>query len=250
MITLLQSAVLAGSRHGFLGCTGGVSTGIYASLNMGLGSADDAAAVAANRARGLAAVAPGARLITLHQVHSAVAVTAGDWADSARPHADGIVTDRQGIAIGVVTADCVPVLFADAAAGVIGAAHAGWKGALHGVLENTIAAMEALGARRDRIAAAVGPCIAAASYEVGAEYPAPFLARDPASARFFATGRAGRFQFDIAGFAAAAIAAAGVARIDCLAMDTCADARFFSFRRTTHAGEPDYGRQLSMIALG
>ena len=250
MVPVVSSAALAGTRHGFLGRQGGVSAGIFASLNCGLGSSDDPAAVTANRARALAAAAPGAVLVTVHQVHSAaaVAVTA-PFADAARPHADALVTATPGLALGILTADCAPVLFADVAAGVIGAAHAGWKGALGGVLEATVAAMVALGARRETIAAAIGPCIAQRSYEVDDGYRARFLAADPAFNRFFAAGRAGHCQFDLEGFVAARLAAAGLRRVAALGLDTCADAsRFFSYRRATHAREADYGRNLSLIA--
>lgn len=250
MLTVLASPLLAGVPHGFLGRTGGVSGGLYASLNVGLGSADDPAAVAENRARALAAVAPGARLVTLHQVHSARCVVAGDWADSERPEADALVTDRPGLALGVLTADCAPVLFADRAAGVVAAAHAGWKGALSGALEATLAAMEQLGAARARVAAVIGPCIASASYEVGPDFRARFLEADPASAAFFAPGPAGRPHFDLPGYAAHRLRRAGTGAVAALGLDTLADpARFFSYRRATLEGARDYGRQLSLVAL-
>ncbi len=252
-VPFATAAVLAGTRHGFAGRTGGVSTGIFASLNTGLGSRDDPAAVAENRRRAAAAVAPGARLATVHQVHSATVVVADRaFADggnlAARPPADGLVTADPGIVLGVLAADCAPVLFSEVAAGVVGAAHAGWKGALYGVLPATVAAKEALGARRERIAAAVGPCIAQASYEVQDGYAAPFLAADPAFDRFFRAGRAGHRHFDLEGFVAAQLAAAGVRRVECLGIDTYAGDHF-SYRRSVHAGEPDYGRNLSLIAL-
>ncbi len=254
-IRVVTAAALAGTRHGFLGREGGVSGGIYASLNIGLGSADDLALVAANRARAVAAVAPGAVLVTLHQIHSADVVTVtAPYPDAAgndqRPRADGMVTDRPGIALGILAADCAPVLFADAAAGVIGAAHAGWRGALYGVCTATLAAMEALGARRERIAAAIGPCIAARSYEVDDAFAARFTAVDPAHDRFFASGRTGHRQFDLEGFLVAQLAEAGLRRVEALGIDTYTAAdRYFSYRRTTHAGEPDYGRQVAIIAL-
>ncbi|WP_209613198.1 MULTISPECIES: peptidoglycan editing factor PgeF [Sphingomonas] len=243
--------MLAGAPHGFLGRVGGVSTGVHAGLNVGIGSDDDAAAVIENRARAVAAVQPGARLLSPYQVHSADCVTvATPFADDARPHADALVTDRPGLALGIVTADCAPVLLADVQAGVIGAAHAGWKGALGGVTDATIQAMEALGAQRDRIAAAIGPCIARASYEVDEAFARRFEADDPANERFFAEGRAGHFQFDLEAYVANRIAAAGVTRVAMLGLDTYADeARFFSFRRATHRGEPGYGRQISIIGL-
>ncbi len=243
------ATVLAGTRHGFCGRAGGVSAGIFASLNTGLGSSDDPAAVAENRARAAAAVAQGAGLVTLHQIHSATVVVAEPHSVGIeRPRADGVVTNRRDIVLGVLAADCAPVLFADVGAGVVGAAHAGWKGALYGVLPATIAAMEALGARRDRIVAAIGPCIAQASYEVQDGYITPFVAVDPAFVRFFRAGRAGHAHFDLAGFVAAQLAAAGVTRVECLGRDTYTN-DYFSYRRSVHAGEPDYGRNLSLIAL-
>lgn len=249
MLTRLTSPLLEGTAHGFLGRTGGVSEGLFESLNVGLGSSDDPARVRDNRARALASVAPGARLVTLAQVHSARCLVAGDWSDVARPEGDALVTDRANVAVGVLTADCAPVLFADRAAGVIGAAHAGWKGALSGVLEATLDAMEALGARRARIAAAVGPCIAQESYEVGPEFATRFLAGDPASAPFFAPGPRGRPHFDLPGYAVHRLRRAGAGAVAALGLDTCTDpARFFSYRRTTRAAEADYGRQLSLIA--
>jgi len=161
------------------------------------------------------------------------------------------VTDRPGLLLGILTADCVPILFADAARGIVGAAHAGWKGALAGVAEATLEAMAALGAQRSAIACAIGPCIGRASYEVSAGFEAPFLAREKEDARFFSAGRPGHLQFDIAGYVAARLAAAGVARIAMLDEDTCSQpARFFSYRRSCHAGEPDYGRQISLIGVG
>ena len=250
-VDVIASAALAGVPHGFLGRRGGVSTGIHAGLNVGLGSDDDRAAVAENRRRAADAVLPGAQLVTLHQVHSADAVVAiASWPDDARPHADALVTDRPGLLLGILTADCVPVLLADADAGVVGAAHAGWKGALGGVLAATVAAMEGLGASRGRIAAAVGPCIARASYEVDDAFRARFAAADGENERFFMAGRVGRWQFDLEGYAVARLAAAGVRRIDALGLDTYADeARFFSYRRATHRGEPDYGREISLIGV-
>ncbi len=250
-VEVIRAPMLAGIPHGFLGRIGGVSTGIHAGLNVGIGSDDDAAAVIENRARAVAAVQPGARLLSPYQVHSADCVTVvTPFADDARPHADALVTDRPGLALGIVTADCAPVLLADVQAGVIGAAHAGWKGALGGVTDATIQAMEALGAQRDRIAAAIGPCIARASYEVDEGFARRFEADDPANERFFAEGRAGHFQFDLEAYVAHRIAAAGVTRVAMLGLDTYADeARFFSFRRATHRGEPGYGRQISIIGL-
>ncbi|ARS27351.1 peptidoglycan editing factor PgeF [Sphingomonas sp. KC8] len=248
----IRAPALGAIPHGFLGRRGGVSTGIHAGLNVGLGSDDDHAAIHENRRRAVAAVAPGAALVTLHQVHSAdaVAVTA-PFPDDARPHADALVTDRPGLLLGILTADCVPVLFADAESGVIGAAHAGWKGAIHGVTDATIAAMEALGADRSRIVAAIGPCIARASYEVDDGFFRRFAEADPANERFFTDGvRANHHQFDIEAYVAARIAAAGIGRVEALGLDTYAQAdRFYSFRRATHHGEAGYGRQVSLIGL-
>lgn len=248
----IRAAALRALPHAFLGREGGVSTGVVAGLNVGLGSADAREAIAENRRRAVAAVLPGAQLVTLHQVHSAeaVAVTA-PYADAGRPHADALATDRPGLLLGILTADCTPVLLADREAGVVGAAHAGWKGALGGVTDAAVAAMERLGARRERIAAAIGPCIARASYEVDDAFRMRFCAEDPANERFFADGRrAGHALFDLEAYVAHRLAAAGVTRIEALGLDTYADARrFFSYRRATHKSEPDYGRQIALIGL-
>ncbi|WP_174273518.1 peptidoglycan editing factor PgeF [Sphingomonas bacterium] len=250
MIRPFRARSLAEVPHGFLGREGGVSTGLHAGLNVGLGSQDDRAAIVENRRRAAEAILPGATLVTLHQVHSADAVIAALWPDDARPHADALVTDRPGLLIGVLTADCVPVLLADRAAGVVGAVHAGWKGAIGGVTDAAIARMEAAGADRARIVAAIGPCIARASYEVDEGFLRRFAEADPENARFFADGRPGRHQFDIEGYVAARLAGAGIGRVEMLGLDTYADeSRFFSFRRATHRGEPDYGRQIALIGL-
>jgi polyphenol oxidase len=250
-IDVVTSPLLNGVRHGFLGRQSGVSTGLVAGLNVGLGSADDPLAVAENRRRALAAVAPDAALVTVFQVHGiGVVMPDAAWPDDARPPADALVTDRPGLALGILTADCAPVLFADADAGIIGAAHAGWKGAIGGVTDATIAAMEALGAQRERIAAVVGPCIAQASYEVDDGFRTRFVTVDADNDRFFADGRPGRAQFDLSGYVAHRLTAAGIGRVEELALDTLELAdRFYSFRRATLAGEPDYGRQISLIAL-
>lgn len=250
-MTPVTASVLAGTRHGFLGRQGGVSAGIYASLNCGLGSGDDAAAVRENRARAVAAVAPGAALVTLYQVHSPTVVTVTEpFTDDARPRADGMTTATPGLALAILAADCAPVLFADVGAGVIGAAHAGWRPALSGVLPATVDAMVAIGARRERIAAAVGPTIGRRSYEVDDGFRDRFLADDGKHDDFFAAGRAGHWQFDLEGFIVRRLAGAGLTTIAALGLDTYADPeRWFSYRRTTHVGEPDYGRQISMIAL-
>jgi YfiH family protein len=248
----IRAASLSGVAHGFLGREGGVSGGILQGLNVGLGSGDDRAAIAENRRRAVESVLPGAQLATLHQVHSAdaIAVTA-PFADDARPHADALVTDRPGLLLGILTADCTPVLLADVDAGVVGAAHAGWKGAIGGVTDAVIARMEALGADRRRIAAAIGPCIARASYEIDEGFFRRFLEADPENERFFSSGaRADHHQFDLEAYVAARLAAAGVGRVECLGLDTYADERrFYSFRRATHRGEPDYGRQIALIGL-
>jgi len=252
MIPVLTSRLLEGVRHGFLGREGGVSTGLIAGLNVGLGSADDPCSIAENRRLAVNAVAPGSALVTVHQVHSAEAVVVSTTCvDDSRPRADGLVTDRRGLALGILTADCAPVLLADVGAGVIGAAHAGWKGALSGITDATIVAMESLGADRARITAAVGPCIARASYEVDVGFRERFCANDAANERFFADGsRAGHAQFDLEAYVAHRLAAVGIARVDLLGEDTYASPmRFFSFRRATHRGEADYGRQISLIAL-
>jgi polyphenol oxidase len=252
MIEVITSEALQGVRHGFFGRRGGVSTGIVSGLNVGVGSGDDPAAFTENRKRAVDAVAPDAALVTAYQVHSAdvVAVTA-PYRDDARPQADALVTATPGLVIGIVTADCAPVLLADREAGVIGAAHAGWKGAIGGVTDATIAAMEALGAKRERIAGAIGPCIARASYEVDAAFWRRFADADPANERFFTDGtRAEHHQFDLEAYVGHRLAGAGIGRVAMLSLDTYADpTRFFSFRRATHAGDPDYGRQISLIAL-
>ena len=239
--------------HGFFTRRGGVSTGPYAALNCSLSGQDAPEAVAENRARAARALgaAPEA-LVGLTQVHGvAVARVETPWPAGAGPAADAMVTDRPGVALGIITADCAPVLLADAEAGVIGAAHAGWRGAASGVIEATVAAMEALGAARGRIAGAVGPCIGQASYEVGEDLRAAVLAAGADGARFLAPGRReGRWQFDLSGYCAARLAAAGIGRIDVVAADTAADeARFFSHRRRTLAGGGPIGHQISMVLL-
>src|SRR5262249_35290047 len=242
-----------GIRHAFFTRAGGVSKGCYASLNGGVGSDDVPEHVAENRARMAAAVGVAApRLLTAYQVHSRTVVTAqAPWPLTARPEADGIVTRIPGLAIAVSTADCGPILFADPSAGVIGAAHAGWRGALAGVVEATITAMEACGAARARMVAALGPMIRQANYEVGPEFVTPFGNDDQANERFFPrAGRGGHALFDLAGYIAARVKAAGVGRIDALGRCTYAEPEmFFSYRRSVHQGEADYGRHLNAIAL-
>ena len=243
---------LPGIRHGFFTREGGVSTGLYASLNCGTGSRDDRALVLENRARVTAALGVAAdRLATPYQVHGTEAVVVDSvWQPGQGPKADAVVTDRPGIALGIGTADCGPILFADASAHVIGAAHAGWRGALAGVAEAAIAAMEGLGARRENIVAVLGPSISQANYEVGPELVGQFTAADPANARFFVPSpRDGHALFDLPGYTVARLQAAGVKAAN---MDLCTYAepeRFYSYRRATHLSEPDYGRLLSAIVL-
>jgi len=251
MVEVIRSRLLEGVPHGFLGRRGGVSDGLCWGLNVGRGSGDDPALVADNRRRAVEAVAPGARLTTVYQVHSGDAVIVADpWGDDDRPKADALVTDRSGVALGILTADCTPVLLADREAGVVGAAHAGWKGAFGGVLAATVEAMEKLGAERGRIVAAVGPTIGRKSYEVDADFFQRFLAADEDNDLFFTDGRAGHYQFDLEGYVLARLAHAGVKRIEALGLDTYSDEdRFYSYRRATHRGEPSYGRQISIIAV-
>jgi polyphenol oxidase len=240
-------------HHAFFTREGGVSNGLYASLNGGVGSNDQPESVAENRARMATAlsVAP-ARLITAYQVHSPDVVVAEEpWSESERPRADGIVTRVTGLAIGISTADCGPVLFADSEAHVIGAAHAGWRGALSGVLEATIAAMEKLGAKRARTVAALGPTISQPNYEVGPDLVDRFIAADRNNMRFFVpAGREGHAQFDLPGYITARLSRAGLSNVDNLGHCTYADpTRFYSYRRSTHRAEPDYGRHVNAIAL-
>jgi len=253
MVQAVSLAGLAGIRHAFFTRAGGVSDGIYASLNGGIGSRDAPAKVAENRARMAAALAvPPERLLTAYQTHSADVVTAGGpWSPDLRPRADAIVTRMRGLAIGVTTADCGPVLFADGEAGVIGAAHAGWRGALHGVLEATIEALERCGADRGRLVVALGPMISQPNYEVGPEFVAGFRAADAADERFFtASARADHALFDLAGYIAARLRRNGLDRIEDLGRCTFGEPReFFSYRASTHRGEPDYGRHVNAIVL-
>lgn len=238
--------------HGFLGRSGGVSKGEMWGLNVGYGSGDDPDLIAENRIRAVAAILPHSPLATVHQVHSPKAVYVEQpWSQDERPHADAMVTDRAGLLLGVLTADCAPVLFSDPEAGIIGAAHAGWRGAVGGVTDATIEAMEQLGARRERIAAAVGPCIAQPSYEVDEAFRARFEDEDSSNESFFVPGPGGKPHFDLAGYVLHRLKSAGVGRAEALGLDTYADPeRFYSYRRSTHLGEPSYGRQISMIGLG
>ena len=248
-VETIRANALAGVPHGFLGRRGGVSSGIHAGLNVGPGSADQPQDVTENRRRATEAVLPGATLVTLYQIHSRDVVTVTAPFDE-RPRADALVTDRPGLALGILTADCAPVLLADTQAGIVAAAHAGWKGAIGGVTDATIAAMEKLGAHRDRITAAIGPCIARASYEVDETFFRRFAEADPENERFFAGGKPGHHQFDLEAYVAHRLAAAGIRKVEALGLDTYTDEpRFFSFRRATHRGEPDYGRQISIIGF-
>jgi YfiH family protein len=253
---MLQSPVLsalAGIRHAFFTRDGGVSRGIYASLNAGVGSQDDPKHVAENRARMAAVlgVMPD-RLLTTYQIHSPdVVVAEKPWAVAERPKADALVTAVPGLALGVGTADCCPILFADPQARVIGAAHAGWRGAFTGVVEATIEAMERCGAARERIVAAIGPTIRQANYEVGPEFVTRFRRADEANERFFVpSGKPGHARFDLTGYVAARLTRAGIRTIDDGGDCTyAAPDRFFSYRRSVHRGEPDYGRHVNAIAL-
>ena len=246
----------AGVRHAFFTRQGGVSQGVYASLNMGYGSGDDREAITENRRLAMAAFdLPAGALNTVYQEHGTeVAIADRNWDPAKAPHADAMVADQPGIAIGILTADCVPVLFAGQRPDgrkVIGAAHSGWRGAIVGVLDSTVAAMEDLGASRDTIRAAIGPCIGVKSYEVGPEFPKPFMDQDPQNARFFRPGiRKGHPMFNIAGYVENRLAALFVRQVGRIEADTCADEdRYFSYRRKTLTGEPDYGRELSAIAI-
>jgi hypothetical protein len=239
-------------RHGFFGRTGGVSGGIYATLNCGFGSDDERGDVAENRRRVAGELGLGPdRLRTLYQVHSPDVVHVSAPGDTVERRADAMVTTVPGIALGVLTADCAPILFADCEEPVIGAAHAGWKGALSGVAEATVQAMIGLGARADRIAAVIGPAIAQASYEVGPEFKDRFVEAERENARFFVPSpRTGHAMFDLPGYLLARLEKLGLKSARWTGHDTCADAeRFFSYRRSVHAGEPDYGRMVAAIAL-
>ena len=252
----LQSAILqsiGGIRHGFFTRLGGQSAGLYAGLNCGLGSKDHPAAIDANRAAVCSTLGfPGNRLVTVHQVHSAMAVTVTGPFEGSPLQADALVTTTPGVVVGALAADCAPVLFASRDGRVVGAAHAGWKGAFGGIVEATVAAMEKVGGRRDRIVASVGPCIAQHSYEVGAEFRERLVADDPASGRFLIpSDRTAHFQFDLSGFVLSRLAQSGIETVEALGCDTYSDeTRFYSYRRATHRGEPDYGRQVSAIVIG
>ena len=250
-VELIATENLAPLGHGFFTRRGGASSGVFQGLNCGKGSSDQAEIVRINRTRAAAALhlAPEA-LLTLNQVHSADVVHVTGPLEGPLPRADAMVTATAGVGIGILTADCQPVLFADAGAGVIGGAHAGWKGALEGVLEATIDAMIALGARRGQITAVIGPTISQRNYEVGPEFYDNFVDQDPDHARFFANGQGDRMHFDLPAFGLYRLRRAGVLRAEWTRHCTYADpARFYSYRRSTHAGEADYGRLISAIRL-
>ena len=250
-ITAAPLIEVPGIHHAFLTRVGGVSGGIYAGLNCGLGSSDNPEHVRENRARAAQTIqVEPTRLRTLYQVHSARVVDAdGDWPDTLA-EADALVCTTSGTAIGVLAADCAPVLFADADARVVGAAHAGWRGALDGVIDATIAAMETRGAKAERITAVIGPCIGPQSYEVGPEFPAPFIGQDRANEKFFVE-KAGsdRLLFDLPSYIHSRLTGFGVIKAHVTGHDTYEDDNLFSYRRSCHRGEPDYGRNLSLIAI-
>ena len=245
-------AAIPGLRHAFFTREGGISSGIYQGLNGGIGSNDDPANVAENRRRMAEqlGVVPE-HFLSVHQIHSPDAVVAtGPWQSETRPRADAIVTRTEGIAIGVTAADCGPILFADPSARVIGVAHAGWKGALTGIIESTIDGMEKLGADRSGMVAAIGPLIRQHSYEVGSEFVERFMDADADNAAFFIpSARSGHAMFDLAGFIRMRLENAGVLMIDDIGVDTYSDERFYSYRRSVHRKEPDYGRHVHAIAL-
>ena len=250
-LDIARSKLFEDILHGFFGRKGGTSTGTVAGLNCGLGSEDDPRAVAANRRMAVEAVMPGAALASAYQIHSPDVVIVRDAvADTDRPRADALVTDRPGLLLGIVTADCAPVLLADVEAGVIGAAHAGWRGALAGVTDQAVAAMMSLGAKIDRIQASIGPCIARSSYEVDHGFFDRLVGEDPGNERFFIEGPTGKPHFDLEAFVAARLAAAGVRHVEAIGLDTYSlEDRYYSYRRSTHRREPDYGRQISLIGL-
>ena len=250
-VEVLHASCLGGTPHGFLGRRGGVSEGTMWGLNLGFGSGDDPELIVENRRRATAAILPHAQIVTVHQVHSGKAVSVvRPWPEAERPHADAMVSDKPGVLLGILTADCAPVLLADPQAGVVGAAHAGWRGALDGVTDAVVEAMEGLGADRQRIGAAVGPCIALASYEVDEGFRNRFVDADACNQRFFCDGDAGKPHFDLQAYVVHRLIATGIGEVESLRLDTYSEPeRFFSYRRATHVGEPSYGRQMSLIGL-
>ena len=249
-LEIITADSLAPLRHGFFTRRGGASSGVFAGLNCGAGSSDQREIVEINRARVADAMeVPIAHLVTVHQTHSADVDIVDGPQSEPRPQADAMVSNTPGVALGILTADCQPVLFADAEAGVVGAAHAGWKGALDGVLEATVEAMESLGATRDNISAVIGPSISQRAYEVGPEFLDAFLAEDPQNARFFANGEGDRFHFDLPAFGLHSLREAGVSAEWTRHCTYSDEDRFYSYRRSTHAKEADYGRLISVIRL-
>jgi YfiH family protein len=250
-VEVIRAVSLGSLPHGFLGRRGGISVGEMAGLNVGYGSSDDREAIEGNRRLAVAALLPDAELATVHQVHSAEAIVAYEaWDQGSRPKADAMVTDRPNLMLGILTADCAPVLFADHKAVVVGAAHAGWRGALAGVTDAAIEAMELLGARRENIHAAVGPCIAQPSYEVDEAFRARFLHADGDNQRFFVSSDGRKPHFDLEAYVVHRLIAAGIDEVEALNLDTYGQPdRFYSYRRSVHRGESDYGRQLSAIAI-
>jgi purine-nucleoside/S-methyl-5'-thioadenosine phosphorylase / adenosine deaminase len=250
-LEIITSDLLAGVRHGFFTRRGGASSGIFRGLNCGMGSSDQTAIVDMNRARVANAMqVPMARLITVHQTHSDIAVVVRNTQPEPRPEADAIVTATPGTAIAILTADCQPVLLADETAGVIGAAHAGWRGALDGILDATLDRMEKLGAKRANIHAVIGPSISQRAYEVGPEFVERFVDEDRGNTRFFANGDGDRYLFDLPSYGLARLRAAGIGQAMWTRHCTFSDAgRFFSYRRATQRGEADYGRLISAIRL-
>lgn len=250
-VPVVHAQALGAVAHGFLGRQGGVSIGDVAGLNVGFGSGDDPDAIAENRTLAVEAVLPDALLATVHQAHSAeTRYVVEPWPRQERPTADAMVTDRPGLLLGILTADCAPVLLADAEAGVIGAAHAGWRGALAGITDSVIAEMERIGARRGRISAAIGPCIAMPSYEVAEPFRQHFVEADGANDRFFMLSASGSLHFDLPAYVRHRLIDAGIDEVETIHLDTYSNAGdFFSYRRATHRGEPSYGRQISLIGL-
>lgn len=250
-VEVIRAVSLGETPHGFLGRRGGISVGEVAGLNVGYGSNDDPEAIDGNRRLAIAAILPEAQLATVHQVHSAEAVhVERAWPQDERPRADAMVTDTPNLLLGILTADCAPVLFADHQGVVVGAAHAGWRGALAGVTDATIEAMEELGSKRENIHAAVGPCIGQPSYEVDEGFRTRFLEDDPGNQRFFVQGPAAKPHFDLEAYVIHRLILAGIGEIEALNLDTYGDAdRFYSYRRATYRGEKNYGRQLSAIGI-
>ena len=250
-LEILTSDILSPVRHGFFTRRGGASSGVFHGLNCGFGSSDQSEIVAINRSRAAGAMdVTSDRMATVYQVHSADVLALQTVPEGTAPRADAMVTATPGLALAVLTADCQPVLFADAEAGVVGAAHAGWRGALDGILEATLDSMESLGAVRGRVTVAIGPSISQQAYEVGPEFLDTFLAEDPENARFFANGEGDRYQFDLVGFSLNRLRRAGVGQAEWIRHCTYSDPdRFYSYRRSVHRKEADYGRLISIIRL-